>query len=393
MEAARQCRDVGTQVHVPPREYISPQVLFSQPDDAWPDWIERPHTISWLMLAISLIYTASTCMEASDPPPDTRKNVTAGLLAGIAMFLVFAMVQLPDGILIRPHPVIWRAVKGVSILYLFLVIFLLFQSLDDVRVGLKFVDPKLGVPLPEKNYAEDCRLYTPDSAHSRWANLKEQLDVFVVAHLIGWMVKALIIRDWDHIILDVIGCNAVGIYLGLRLCRFFKVKEYKWVIQSPKRRLFAKGLLSRFLPYAWTDYHWPGFLSNLETFWGLVLYGFCVTLVDLNVFLLKNLLWLQPHHFLIVLRTALFASACASATREFYEYLTDRNCTRLGMQCWLTMAMLSTELLLVWKWRGGFVVVESMPWPIAVANGGLLFAACMVTLRLSVFRASHEKTG
>jgi len=222
----------------------------------------------------------------------------------------------------------------------------------------------------------------------------------------------------DHIILDVIGCNAVGIYLGLRLCRFFKVKvrgdtmsraetirlcsypschfrckEYKWVIQSPKRRLFAKGLLSRFLPYAWTDYHWPGFLSNLETFWGLVLYGFCVTLVDLNVFLLKNLLWLQPHHFLIVLRTALFASACASATREFYEYLTDRNCTRLGMQCWLTMAMLSTELLLVWKWRGGFVVVESMPWPIAVANGGLLFAACMVTLRLSVFRASHEKTG
>lgn len=78
---------------------------------------------------------------------------------------MFAAVQLPDGILVRPHPVVWRFVKGFSVLYLLLLIFLLFQvrhiihiiqlclpsidwlffqDLEDVRTGLGVVDPRLG---------------------------------------------------------------------------------------------------------------------------------------------------------------------------------------------------------------------------------------------------------
>jgi len=36
------------------------------------------------------------------------------------------------------------------------MIFLLFQDLDGARQMIKWLDPSLGVPLPEKSYAEDC---------------------------------------------------------------------------------------------------------------------------------------------------------------------------------------------------------------------------------------------
>lgn len=37
------------------------------------------------------------------------------------------MTQLRDGPFIRPHPVFWRAVQAVSIVYLMLIIYIFFQ--------------------------------------------------------------------------------------------------------------------------------------------------------------------------------------------------------------------------------------------------------------------------
>ena len=36
--------------------------------------------------------------------------------------------------------------------------FLLFQDLDSARSMMKYLDPNLGRPLPEKSYAENCEL-------------------------------------------------------------------------------------------------------------------------------------------------------------------------------------------------------------------------------------------
>ena len=38
------------------------------------------------------------------------------------------------------------------------------QSVDDAREFLRVLDPKLGQPLPERDYAEDCSIYTPGEA-------------------------------------------------------------------------------------------------------------------------------------------------------------------------------------------------------------------------------------
>lgn len=66
------------------------------------------------------------------------------------------MVQFRDGPFIRPHPSFWRIVLGINLLYELALVFLLFQDIDSARELLKYIDPSLGRPLLEKNYAEDC---------------------------------------------------------------------------------------------------------------------------------------------------------------------------------------------------------------------------------------------
>jgi phosphatidylserine synthase 2 len=49
----------------------------------------------------------------------------------------------------------------MNILYVLLLIFTLFQSVDDARQFMSVLDPSLGQPLPEKDYGGDCAIYTP----------------------------------------------------------------------------------------------------------------------------------------------------------------------------------------------------------------------------------------
>ncbi len=47
---------------------------------------------------------------------------------------------------------------------------------------LKSIDPVLGVPLPERSYAENCQLYTPDDPKSSFRHL--MVFLFIIFDLI-----------------------------------------------------------------------------------------------------------------------------------------------------------------------------------------------------------------
>ena len=47
---------------------------------------------------------------------------------------------------------------GINLLYELALVFLLHQDLGSARQMMLHLDPNLNVPLPEKNYAEDCSL-------------------------------------------------------------------------------------------------------------------------------------------------------------------------------------------------------------------------------------------
>ena len=81
-----------------------------------------------------------------------------GVYASIMAFLLFSMIQFRDGPFIRPHPAFWRVMLGINLLYELALVFLLFQDLDAARGYMKLIDPSLGVPLPEKDYSQNCEL-------------------------------------------------------------------------------------------------------------------------------------------------------------------------------------------------------------------------------------------
>ena len=122
------------------------------------------------------------------------------------------------------------------------LVFLL--PLNEARWIFKLFHPSYGTPLPDKNYAEDCRVFTPENPVSSMFNIYEAVfDVHFVAHLLGWFGKMMVMRDtkiawivsasfelieiswrhwlpnfwecwWDHMFLDLFGCNMAGIILG-----------------------------------------------------------------------------------------------------------------------------------------------------------------------------------
>ncbi len=61
----------------------------------------------------------------------------AGLAVASAFFLIISALSFPNGPFIRPHPILWRMVFGLSVLYLLMVQFLIQQvSLFQPRLGL-----------------------------------------------------------------------------------------------------------------------------------------------------------------------------------------------------------------------------------------------------------------
>jgi len=189
--------------------------------------------------------------------------------------------------MVRPHPVMWRLVHGVVVVYLLALVWLLFQDLDAARLSLKHLYPELGVDLGERAYGADCRLFTPEQPN-KMANLWATIfDEFVLAHTFGWIAEALVLRHygmlftvsimyelmeltfqhwlpnfnecwWDSWILDVALCNNLGIFLGMWLVKSFRGRKYHWSGISHKKTVAGKVArgLGQFLPYYFDDLQW-----------------------------------------------------------------------------------------------------------------------------------------
>lgn len=167
----------------------------------------------------------------------------------VFVFLAVGCLVFPAGPFIRPHPIFWRLLFGISFLYMLCLVLLLFQTADGARDSLKLIDPTLGVPIASRDYATDCTF--------NFEIFIGVMDRFVIAHLIGWAAKAFIIRNrlllwllsiawelielatkyfipnfaecwWDSILLDVLLCNGGGIEIGLWICRKLEFREAKW---------------------------------------------------------------------------------------------------------------------------------------------------------------------
>ncbi|TGZ73557.1 hypothetical protein CRM22_001447 [Opisthorchis felineus] len=280
-------------------------------------------------------------------------NLKRGLTAMILVFVLFGVVHTPDGPFRRPHPAFWRLVLCLSILYELILVFLLFQNVDDARQWLRYLDPNLGKPLSEQDYGGNCIIYDRAYPEDPWHNIREKMDVFVLVHFFGWWLKTLIVRDywlcnvlsfafelmeytlehqlpnfsecwWDHWIMDFLGCNMIGIWLGMKTLNYLSIKPYHWrgmwKISGYKRKL--RRVVLQFTPHRWTDFDWRP-TGSLKRWLGTLILCAVILLTELNTFYLKYVLWVPPPHILCFLRLLFSILWGGPAIYEYFQYMDD----------------------------------------------------------------------
>jgi phosphatidylserine synthase 2 len=366
-------RNVGLQTYIYPKEYISARVAVQHNlehldySNIW----TIPHSISALFL-ISIFLYSFGIMNISTTTEERSKH---GIIALLICALVFGTIYLPDSILKRPHPAFWRFIQSISILYLLFIVYLLFQNLEEARNQLKFFDLKLGVNLPEKIYGMGCEITKPSFPYINIENLSTQIDFYAICHLLGWIGKSIFIRDfyicwalsvtweiieltlktwlpnfnecwWDAWILDVMVCNAAGIYLGHKLCEFFQMQNYSWL----KKNFIDNKLkfVKTFVPNTFERHEWKIFSSSkrfITVIWLILL----LQLTELSHFFLKHLLWIPGNHYILLIRVLIWVCLAAIAVREYYEYATNKHYLKFGQYIWLAHLTLVVEYLIIYK--------------------------------------------
>ena len=84
----------------------------------------RAHTVTALVLiTVGLVYVALI----EQPYDNTTYNMQRGVVAVVIVFILIGVIQMPDGPFVRPHPVLWRLFLCLTILYVLMLIFALFQ--------------------------------------------------------------------------------------------------------------------------------------------------------------------------------------------------------------------------------------------------------------------------
>jgi len=261
------------------------------------------------------------------------------------------------------------------VIYELVLILLLYQNKKDARKLLWYVDDALNIPLEEKEYATNCEV--------TWRNIVGQFDIFVLCHGLGWLLKALVLRDrlilwhmsitweflemslsymlpnfaecwWDHWVMDVLLCNGVGIELGIWICKYLEVKEYKWHSIFEYKTLCGKvnRTILQFTPESWIRVEWDYF-RNVRRYMEIHIIMIAFQLIDLNSFFLKRLLWIPTKHSVNAVRLLLLCTVGLVVIRQYYVLVTHPTYKRVGMHSWLFYIVLATELLLIIKLSEG----------------------------------------
>ncbi|NWX31602.1 PTSS2 synthase, partial [Notiomystis cincta] len=157
---------------------------------------------------------------------------------------------------------------------------------------------------------------------------------------------------WDHWIMDVILCNGLGIYCGMKTLSWLSLKTYKWqgLWNIPTYKGKMKRIVFQFTPYSWVKFEWKP-ASSLRRWLAVCGIIFVFLLAELNTFYLKFVLWMPPEHYLVLLRLVFFVNVGGVAMREIYDFMDDPKFhKKLGQQAWLVAAITATEFLIVVKY-------------------------------------------
>ncbi|XP_019715269.1 phosphatidylserine synthase 1-like, partial [Hippocampus comes] len=119
---------------------------------------------------------------------------------------------------------------------------------------------------------------------------------------------------------------------------------------SPNRDIHTttgkiKRAVLQFTPASWTYVRWLDPKSSLQRVMGVYLFMIIWQLTELNTFFLKHIFVFPASHALSWCRILFIGIITAPTVRQYYAYLTDTQCKRVGTQCWVFGAIAFLEAL------------------------------------------------
>ena len=174
---------------------------------------------------------------------------------------------------------------------------------------------------------------------------------------------------WDHIFCDILLSNIPAITAGMIFVRWSGLREYDW--------LGREG----------TESFWDWKIWTCHKKFGCIFYQQLLLLLHfLAGFFVNNALLIPPKHFFPIARLLLWFGFGAIAHREAYiDTETWGTMQRKDQPCegryrWLTVGILSSEMILAYKYREGTgnLLDNPTPWYIwlpwsTVILSGVLF--------------------
>jgi len=309
---------------------------------------------------------------------DVSGNLRTSLLSVSTLFIAYCCLNVKDSLLVRPHPMFWRAVHGCVLLYLLGLAALIVLNVDDARSFLKLVfrDDVQAIPDEIWNMQKDCSV----TQTTLWRQFSS---IWFVSHALGWFGKMLMLRDWrlcwiqsigfelmeislqfmipdfrecwwDSVFIDTFGANFAGMLAGAAFLRYMKSRNYNWsgYGEDKKGKAPVKPFVWKFFPFSWSSYHWGAF-ATFRRFLLTLPVIIMPVMFEVNSFFLMQALWLKPGGLLIPARMILLFLMGMVGFAEFYQYTTDPHCNRIGATAWLAIFLMIMELLTIVKFSTG----------------------------------------
>lgn len=318
-----------------------------------------------------------------DPESTMISNIRMAIFGLNLMVLYLGVVFLPAPSKKRGFEFFWKLAQSAAFVYCINIAVWLFFDKENLQFILgRIYDSSLGKPLSEHSYAEDCRIFTPENPISKFYNITSSMDMFVLAHFMGWTFKIWIFRNstmawvmsiafeimewtmevwlanfkecwWDHFIFDMFGCNLLGMIIGQWTVKRFGMRKLYWFMERTEK--YEAMPWHKKIIYAFTSrdeyikadkWHW---LSELWTFNAVTWFWFMNLYLDLSYFYNKAMLEIPPPHWLCAIRIWMLGFFSILASNDYYDYVVTRKCNSMTLPVFLIHVMMILEGLLFLK--------------------------------------------
>lgn len=349
---------------------------------------------NFLFMFLVFLFAVLLCAKAISSAESAASKLRWLLLGVNLIGTVVCFVLLPPPSYKSPVKPFFQLVQALGMMYFFNVLAMALLDSETLHKVLVAIDPRLSQPTTERSYSIDCRVFTPEHPESMFANVRDTLDFFVAAHFFGWAIKTLIFRNnlfawmmsisfeiyelslrhwlpnfyecwWDHLFLDLFGCNMLGILLTSWLMNRFKIEKFHWFFDPNERtenapywRRLAYSL-TQASPYMEAgNWHWLANPTNFLTVSWLVVIN---SVTDLSNFLNKKMLNIPANHYFLVIRiwiVGFFSILCVAELYEFSRALGEKR--KIGFNLALSFFILAAEtIIFVRNIRPEFFVAET----------------------------------